>query len=130
MIIGEFFFPTFGSLGVGGLVAFVVGSIILLDTDVPGLNIALPVIAGVAVAGGLVLIGLVYVVSRSLRRPVVTGTQAMIGSVAEAFEDFGSSGRVRVGAELWNAHSSAPVRAGQPVRIVRVEGLSLWVEPV
>jgi membrane-bound serine protease (ClpP class) len=130
MIIGEFFFPTFGSLGIGGLIAFVVGSIILLDTDVPGLNIAMPLIAGVAVAGGLILIGLVYVASHSLRKPVVTGTQAMIGALGEAFEDFNERGRVRFGAELWNARSSAPVTAGQPVRIVRVEGLFLWVEPV
>jgi membrane-bound serine protease (ClpP class) len=129
LIIMEFFLPTFGSLGVGGLIAFVVGSIILLDSDVPGLNIALPVIAGVATAGGLMLLGLVYLATRSLRRPVVTGTQTMVGTVGEAFEDFGERGRVRYGGELWNARSSAPVRAGQPVRIVRVEGLLLWVEP-
>jgi membrane-bound serine protease (ClpP class) len=129
LIIAEFFLPTFGSLGVGGLIAFVVGSIILLDSDVPGLNIALPVIAGVATAGGLMLLGLVYLATRSLRRPVVTGTQTMVGTLGEAFEDFGERGRVRYGGELWNARSSAPVRAGQPVRIVRVEGLLLWVEP-
>ena len=129
LIIAEFFLPTFGSLGVGGLIAFVVGSIILLDSDVPGLNIAWPVIAGVATAGGLMLLGLVYLATRSLRRPVVTGTQTMVGTLGEAFEDFGERGRVRYGGELWNARTSAPVRAGQPVRIVRVEGLLLWVEP-
>jgi len=130
MIILEFFHPTYGSLGVGGLIAFVVGSIILFDTDAEGFRIALPLIAGVATAGGLILLGLVYLVTRSLRRPVVTGREAMIGATAEVFEDFTEHGRVRLGGELWNAHASAPVRAGQSVRIVRAEGLMLWVEPV
>jgi len=129
MIIAEFFFPTFGSLGLGGLIAFVVGSLILLDTDIPGLSIARPVIAGVATAGALVIVGIVYLATHALRRPVVTGTQAMIGATAEAFEDFAGRGRVRFGGEIWNARSSVPLRAGQEVRIVRVEGLLLWVEP-
>ena len=130
MIIAEFFFPAFGSLGIGGLIAFVVGSIILLDTDVPGLNIARPLIAGVATGGGLVILGIAFIASRSLRRPVVTGTQTMVGNEAEAFEDFSErGGRVRVGGELWNARATVPVRAGQVLRIVRVDGLELWVEP-
>ena len=75
MIIAEFFYPTFGSLGLGGLVAFVVGSLILFDTDVPGMNIALPLIGAIATVGGLVIVGIVYVAARSLRRPVVTGVR-------------------------------------------------------
>jgi membrane-bound serine protease (ClpP class) len=102
----------------------------LVDSDVPGLVIATPVIAGVATAGGLAVFGITYLASRSMRKPVVTGTQGMIGETAEAFEDFSGRGRVRYGGELWNAHASAPVRAGQSVRIVKVEGLSLWVEPL
>ncbi|MGH8220493.1 MAG: NfeD family protein [Steroidobacteraceae bacterium] len=129
MIIGEFFLPTYGSLGIGGLVAFVVGSIILFDTDTNELHLALPIIAGVATAGGLILIGLVYFTSHSRRRPVVTGKEAMLGASAEVFEDFEQRGRVRLGGELWNAYTSQPVRAGETVRIVKVEGLQLWVEP-
>jgi membrane-bound serine protease (ClpP class) len=129
MIIGEHFAPAYGSLGIGGLIAFVVGSIILFDTDAYELHLALPVIGGVATAGGLLLIGLVYLTTRSMRRPVVTGTEAMIGAPAEAFEDFEQHGRVRLGGELWNAYTSQPVRAGEPVRIVKVDGLQLWVEP-
>src|SRR6185437_8108604 len=83
MIIAEFFYPTFGSLGLGGLVAFVVGSLILFDTDVPGMNIALPLIGAIATVGGLVILGIVYIAARSLRRPVVTGVQGMIGDNAE-----------------------------------------------
>jgi membrane-bound serine protease (ClpP class) len=130
MIIAEFFVPSFGALGLGGLIAFVIGSIILLDTDVPGLNIGVPVIAGIATVGAGVVFGIVWMARRSMDTPVVTGAQAMIGASAEVFEDFTDRGVVRFGGELWNAISTAPVRKGQSVRIKRVEGLLLWVEPI
>ena len=129
MIISEFFFPTYGSLGVGGLVAFVVGSLILFDTDVPGMNVGRPLIGAFATMGGLMIAGIVYLATRSMRRPVATGTQAMIGESAEVVADFTGKGRVRYGGELWNARSDAALHAGDPARIVRVEGLTLWVEP-
>jgi len=129
MIIAEFFFPTFGSLGLGGLIAFVVGSLILFDTDVPGMNIALPLITAFATVGGLVIVGIAYVAARSMRRPVVTGVQGMIGDSAEVIQDFAGSGRVRYRGELWSARSDTGLRAGQIARIVKVEGLTLWVEP-
>ena len=129
MIIAEFFFPTFGSLGLGGLIAFVVGSLILFDTDVPGMNIALPLITAFATVGGLVIVGIAYVAARSMRRPVVTGVQGMIGDNAEVIQDFAGTGRVRYRGELWSARSETELRAGQIARIVKVEGLTLWVEP-
>ena len=55
LIAAEFFMPAFGSLGVGGLVAFVIGSIMLFDNRAPGQRVALPLIVGIAVAGGLVI---------------------------------------------------------------------------
>ena len=129
MIIAEFFFPTYGSLGIGGLIAFVVGSLILFDSDVPGLRVGRPLIAAFATAGAIVIAGIVYLATRNARRPVETGTQAMVGASAEVLADFDGRGRVRYGGELWHARSSAPLHAGQTARIVRVEGLTLWVEP-
>jgi membrane-bound serine protease (ClpP class) len=129
MIISEFFFPTYGSLGVGGLIAFVVGSLILFDTDVPGMNVGRPLIGAFATMGGLMIAGIVYLATRSMRRPVATGTQSMIGETAEVVADFTGRGRVRYGGEFWNARSDAALRAGDLARIVRVEGLTLWVEP-
>ena len=130
MIVAEFFVPAFGSLGIGGLIAFVVGSIILFDTDTPGLNIGMPIIAAVATVGGLVIIGIAWLAQRSMKRPVVTGAQAMLGATAEVFEDFSGKGTVRFGGELWNAMSQAPLRKGQDVRITHIDGLLLWVEPI
>jgi membrane-bound serine protease (ClpP class) len=129
MIISEFFFPTYGSLGIGGLIAFVVGSLILFDTDVPGMNVGRPLIGAFATVGGLMIAGIVYLATRSMRRPVSTGTQSMVGETAEVVADFTGRGRVRYGGELWNARSDTALRAGDPARIVKVEGLTLWVEP-
>ncbi|HUI61473.1 MAG TPA: nodulation protein NfeD [Steroidobacteraceae bacterium] len=129
MIVAEFFFPAFGSLGLGGLIAFIVGSLILFDSDVPGMQVGRPLIAALATAGAIVIGGIVYLASRAMSRPVTTGVAGMIGASAEVFEDFIGSGRVRYGGELWNAHSDRALHAGQTARIVRVEGLTLWVEP-
>jgi membrane-bound serine protease (ClpP class) len=129
MIVAEFFFPAYGSLGIGGLIAFVVGSLILFDSDVPGLRVGRPLIAAFATAGGLTIAGIVYLAGHAQRRPVVTGTRGMIGASAEVVADFSGRGRVRYGGELWSAQSAVPLRAGQLARIVKVEGLTLWVEP-
>lgn len=129
MIVAEFFFPTYGSLGAGGVIAFIVGSLILFDTDVPGMHIARSLIAAIATVGALVIAGIVYLATRAQRRPVATGAQGMVGDVAEVVADFSGKGRVRYGGELWNARSSAALRAGDMARIVKVEGLTLWIEP-
>src|SRR5580704_17560077 len=129
MIIAEFFFPAYGSLGVGGLIAFIVGSLILFDTDVPGMNVGRSVIAACATVGALMIAAIVYLATRAMRSPVVTGAQAMIGDSAEVLADFSGRGRVRYGGELWNARSQGALRAGEQARIVKVEGLTLWVEP-
>ena len=129
MIIAEFFFPTYGSLGIGGIIAFVVGSLILFDTDIPGLGVARPLIAAIATVGALMVAFIVFMATRAMRHPVATGTQGMIGASAEVVADFTGKGKVRYGGELWNARSDRPLHAGDAARIVKVEGLTLWVEP-
>jgi membrane-bound serine protease (ClpP class) len=129
MIIAEFFFPTYGSLGAGGVIAFIVGSLILFDTDVTGIHVARSLIAAVAAVGALVIVGIIYLANEARRRPVATGAQGMIGGLAEVVGDFTGKGRVRYGGELWNASSTAALRTGEMARIVRVEGLTLWVDP-
>jgi membrane-bound serine protease (ClpP class) len=90
----------------------------------------LPLILGVATVGGLVVFAIAWLAGRSIQRPVVTGVQGMVGTIAEAMEDFATEGRVRYGGEIWNAVTSSPLRTGQRARIARVEGLKLWVEPL
>ncbi len=130
LVVSEAFVPSFGALGVGGLIAFVIGSIMLFDTSVPGFEVAMPIIGGIAFVAGLILCGIVWMFSRARRTPVVTGIDQLVGSSAEAVDGFAEQGLVRLGGELWKAHSSAPLRPGQRARVVKVEGLQVWVEPL
>jgi membrane-bound serine protease (ClpP class) len=129
LIVTEFFMPAFGSLGVGGLAAFVIGSIILFDNDAPALRVALPLIVGIAIAGGLVIVIIGWLAARARRRPPSTGVETMIGAPVEAVSDCHDRCVVRYGGELWNARTTTPLRAGQRARIVKVVELTLWVEP-
>lgn len=129
LIITEFFMPAFGSLGVGGLAAFVIGSILLFDSSVPELRVALPVISGIAISGGLIIVAIAWLAARARRRPVSTGREAMLGASVDVIWDIQGRSMVRYGGELWSARTSSPMRAGQQASIVKVEGLTLWVEP-
>ena len=84
LIVLEFFMPAFGSLGIGGVVAFVLGSIMLFDDRNQGLYIALPIIAGMAVAGALIIGTIAWLASQARRRPIATGAEAMLGGIVES----------------------------------------------
>jgi membrane-bound serine protease (ClpP class) len=129
LIVAESFVPSFGTLGLGGIVAFVFGSVMLLDSDVPGFSIAWQLIAVMGLAGSLLLLGIVSFAVRARRRPVVSGQEGLLRERAEAVEAFDHQGLVRVHGELWNAVTQTPVQAGQRLRIVRIDGLTLQVEP-
>jgi membrane-bound serine protease (ClpP class) len=130
LILAEFFVPSFGALGIGGIVAFVFGSLILIDTDVPGFDVATPLIASVATAGAAALFGTVWLAMRSREQRVVSGIEEMPGLEAEALEDFADYGYVWVHGERWRAHTTAPVTKGQRLRVVAASGLELAVEPI
>ncbi len=127
-MVGEAFMPSFGALGIGGLVAFVVGSIILFDTDVGGFAVAWPLIAGVAAVSALFFFGVVYMALRARRRQVVSGAEELVGATGEALEDFVGTGRVRVHSEEWQARTAKPLKQGQKIRVVGRDGLVLTVE--
>ncbi len=129
LIVAESFVPSFGTLGLGGIVAFVIGSIMLLDNEVPGFGIAWPLIAAMALIGSLLLLGIVSFAVRARRRPVVSGAEGLLRERAEAIESFDRRGLVRVHGEVWTAVTRVPVLEGQRLRIVRVTGLTLEVEP-
>lgn len=129
LIVAEAFAPSFGALGLGGIVAFVIGSIILMDTKVPGFEIARTLIGGMAVAGGLIVLLITTYFSRSRKRPVVTGAEQLLREPAIAMADFERDGLVRIRGEIWNATTRQPVKAGERLRVLHVNGLTLEVEP-
>lgn len=129
MMIGEIFVPSFGALGIGGVIAFVVGSVILMDTDVPGFGVPMALIGSIALFGGSAVLAIVWFAVRARNRPIVSGREDMVGAPAIALADFSGTGQVRVHGELWNAHAGTPVSQGQLLRVKAMHGLTLEVEP-
>ncbi len=128
LMIAELFAPSFGALGIGGIIAFVIGSVILIDTDVPGFRISLSLIFAMALAGGVLVFAILAVAIKARRAPVVTGREELIGGVGEARSNIAEHGSVWVHSELWNARSATPLKAGDKVRIIDIDGLTLVVE--
>ena len=128
-MVAEAFVPAFGILGIGGIVAFVIGSVMLIETDVPGFGVSWPVIAAIAgtSAAGFLIVMMLF--ARSRRRPVVSGPEEMVGSTAEVIEWVGAEGRVRAHGEIWQASAEQPLTPGRQVRITGIEGLVLVVQP-
>jgi membrane-bound serine protease (ClpP class) len=123
--------PSHGVLALGGVVSMFLGAIFLIRSPLtPG-----GVSVGVALAGTLpfavLAVVLMRLVLRSRRWKTATGKEELIGSqgVAVAPLPAGAEGMIRVHGELWRAESSRPVQEGEAVRILRVEGLKLYVEP-
>ena len=130
MMISEAFIPSFGALGIGGLIAFVIGSVMLIDTDVPGYGIPWALIVPVAVASGLFSFFVVGMAIKARSRPVVTGAEQMIGASGEILEDMEQEGWGRIHGEQWRVHSSVPLKRGDRVRVRARHDLILDVEPL
>jgi membrane-bound serine protease (ClpP class) len=128
-MVAEAFVPAYGSLGVGGLVAFVVGSVMLIDSDAsfPGFEIPYALIAGLTAASAAFLLLLFGMLARSRRAAVVSGREHMIGAEGEALEDFAREGWARVHGERWKVRAAGPVRRGERLRVTAMDGLTLEV---
>jgi membrane-bound serine protease (ClpP class) len=127
-MVGEAFAPSFGALGIGGVIAFIIGSIILIDTEAPGFGVSIPFIVTFGVVMGMLFFGLMTMVMKVRRSPIVSGREQLVGASGEVLESFDAQGRVRVHSETWTARSEQPLQKGDRVRVVGVEGLLLDVE--
>jgi membrane-bound serine protease (ClpP class) len=130
LMVGEAFEPSFGILGIGGVVAFVFGSIILMDTDVPGFGIDLSVIITFAATSVLIFIFVIGMAIKARRQKVVSGLEELIGSIGRVTEGSEHKGRVYIHSESWNAISNSTLGKDQQVKVTGVKGLTLIVEPL
>lgn len=129
-MVAELFMPSFGVMGIGGTVAFVFGSLILMETDVEAYQISMPLIVIVTAVTALFVFTIISLAVRQRRQPVVSGREQMIGDVGEALEDFqDGAGAIHIHGEQWSARAEKPVRKGQEVRVRELDGLILFVEP-
>lgn len=128
-MVAEAFLPAYGSLGIGGVIAFVIGSLILIDTDLPGFEIPYALIGGLAAASAGFLIFVVGMLVKGRARPVVSGREEMIGAAGDVLEDCTGEGWARVHGERWRVRCGAPLKRGERVRVVAMDGLVLDVDP-
>jgi len=130
LLVTEAFVPSFGALGIGGIVSFVIGSVMLIETDVPGFGISPWAIGSVAATAGAVMLLILTLLLRSRARPVVSGRESMIGSTGAVIDWDGAVGRVRIQGEIWKARSDdGEFRPGARVIVKEVDGLILVVGP-
>jgi len=129
LMTAEAFVPSFGALGLGGLIAFVIGSVMLIDTDVPGYGIPWLLIVPVALVSGVFSFFVAGMAIKARARPVVTGAEEMIGACGEILEDLDHEGWARVHSEHWRVRSNVPLKRGDHVRVRARHDLILEVEP-
>jgi len=129
-MLAEAFVPSFGALGFGGLIAFVIGSVILFDTEGSAYAVSLPLILVLSLLSAGFFLFVVGAAVKARNRPVVSGQEEMLTAVGEVLDDFEGDGRVRIHGEVWNARSTVPLHKGSLVNVTAVDGLVLHVKPV
>ena len=129
LMVAEAFTPGFGVLGIGGAISFVIGSVILMDTNLPAYQISLPIIAAFAASSVVFFLFVIGAAVKARGAKIVTGRESMIGARVEVMEDFAQRGLVRLHGEIWQATSRVPLTKGTKARIVAIDDLVLTVEP-
>jgi len=130
LMTGEAFVPSFGALGLGGIVAFVFGSIMMFDSGVPGFEISIIFVVALASVFALVFIWLISYLLKLRRRGAVSGRDSIIGGLATAIQDFHGEGKVWLEGEAWIAQCDVAIEKDQHVVVRAMDGLILEVEPV
>ncbi|NUT14112.1 MAG: nodulation protein NfeD [Cupriavidus sp.] len=126
-MVAELFLPTFGALGVGGIIAFAFGAVMLIDTDVPGFGVPLPMVAAMSALSAVFVFGMSAMLVRSRQRPVVSGADTLIGARGELVDDLREEGWATLRGETWRVRSATPLARGTPVVVTARHGLVLEV---
>jgi membrane-bound serine protease (ClpP class) len=128
LFAAEVFIPSYGVLSIGGVIAFSLGAVMLIDSDAPGFGVPRALIGALAlITLGFVLM-LATMMLRVRRRAPSSGVRTMIGVVGEVVEADGPDGWVELEGERWRARGAQALARGQRVRVVRVDGLTIEVE--
>jgi membrane-bound serine protease (ClpP class) len=132
LLISELFVTSYGVLGTGGVFAFVLGSLFLVDTSQTNLAVNRGTIAAVTTIFTAMILALGYVIVQEKRRPAITGREGLVGEIGEVLEAIGpeAAGRVLVHGELWRAVSDTAIERGTPVRVQSIHGLELSVAKI
>ena len=126
--VAEAFVPSYGSLGLGGVVAFTFGAVMLVDSDAPGLGVPRALVYTLALSSLAFVLGVATLAARTRRRPAVSGAATLLGVVGEVIEASGVEGWAQVHGEHWRVRGALPLHRGELVRVRSVDGLTLEVE--
>ncbi len=129
-LVAEAFVPSYGALGLGGIVAFAIGAVLLIDSEVPGFGVPVSLIAGLGLASAAFIILVVGMAAKARRRPVVnmvSGGRALLGTTGELLEFSGGEGWAALGGEHWKVRGAPDLRSGQTVRVTGADGVVLQV---
>lgn len=131
MLVAELLTPTYGALGVGGVIAFVVGSIMLFNTRIPGYGVNIGIIGGIALCGIALLGMMLWMLLRARRAHGMGGDRRLLDATGKLLEPLTPAGEARalLDGEYWRVRSDQALPAGARVRVVRRDGLLLWVKP-
>lgn len=127
-MVSEAFLPSFGILGIGGGISFVIGSIILLNVDIPGYGISWSVIISVVGISCCLFIATLIMVARSRSNNIISGHSTMINNYGKVIKWKKFNGQIKVNGEIWQAISSRVLKAGTIVHVIDIKGLTLIVE--
>jgi len=132
LLVAEVFVTSYGILGLGGVIAFVIGSLFLIDSSETNIVVNRSIVFGAAAGMTSIILGVGYLVARDRLRTAQTGREALIGAVGAVREAIapGAPGKLFVHGELWRAVGAEPIAPGQAARITAVSGLELTVERV
>ncbi len=128
-MVAEAFLPSFGALGLGGIIAFAVGSVMLMDADIPGYGIPWTLILTMVIANGLFFFVVICMAIRARQQKIVSGREALMDKVGIINGDFDTEGWIRIDGENWHCKSTEPLKKGQSAQIIDQEGLTLLVKP-
>lgn len=129
LFIAEIFVSSFGILGLSGMICFVIGSILLMDTNVIGFGIPWGAILGFSIATALFVFLILQMIIRSRRKPQKSGLDVLLGQVGEVLID-GNKVWLEVNGELWNVTNKEALRPGDRAEVVHVEGLNVTVKKI
>jgi len=129
-MVAETFAPSFGALGIGGVIAFAIGSVILMDTDTPEYTISRPLIAGFSVASLVFFLWTINILVKMRSQPIKGGYEEMIGEKGHCLSNDNGKLRVFVHSEAWNAQATTEIAQGQRIKVTGIDGLLLKIEPI
>ena len=130
LMLAEAFLPSFGALGVGGLVAFVLGGLFLIDSRLPAFGLSIPFLLGMAALSAVTLFAIGGFAARSHRRPLASGTATLAGADGQisAVDDSGTW--AVVDGESWRVRGPVALAIGDRIRVKAVDGPTLVVGPI